>query len=66
MKKLILLPTWLLARFVMLFTPHPHPWKRTPITFEQWVENATDLCKLLAVFFWLSTIFSLWVWYVIS
>lgn len=52
MKKLIVLPTWILVRLMIPILPKKHAWKNRKFTLADWAEHSTDLNNAFSVFFW--------------
>ena len=53
MKKLLVLPTWLIIKFLIPFVPEGHPWKGRKFSLADWSEHSTPLNNQFGVFFWI-------------
>ncbi len=57
MKKLLVLPSWILMRIIILFAPQNHPWKREKISLGNWAEHSSELNNAFSLNFWVALIF---------
>jgi len=65
MRKLTLLPTWLLMRAVRPFLRAQHPFKQRNLTLTSWSEGATANCLMFGVTFWVGSFNALYATYIL-
>ena len=53
-KKLIVLPTWILVGILKPILREEHPWKSKKFKLEDWVRNSTELNIVFSKLLWLS------------
>lgn len=60
MRKIILVPIWLLSAAMYPFLPASHLWKtnpqRAPSTLDKWVGGATDFAYAFSIAIWIAVI----------
>jgi hypothetical protein len=63
----LVLPTWLLYRLLMVKAPADHPWQGKDFSLAQWSRGATAFCRKFAAALWAAaalvayTVFDIWV-----
>lgn len=58
MKKLVVLPTFIIMKLVMLLVSDSHPLKKQKITLSKWAKDGTLLTYDFSVLLWVSLIIS--------
>ena len=56
MKKLFVLPTWILVVLLIPILPSKHTWYKKKFTLVDWSNNSKPLNYLFNLFFWFSII----------
>lgn len=56
MKKVLVLPTWLIVKMIQPMLPKLHPWKNGVPSLEDWSYHSTGVCKVLSLYFWMSLV----------
>ena len=54
MKKLLVLPTWVLVGLLRPFLPKDHAWKEIRFTLSDWYKNTTGLNIIYSIIIWLT------------
>lgn len=58
MKKLIVLPTWIIVRLTTPLLSKEHVWKNKKFTLTDWAENGTDLTYAFSILLWMNILIS--------
>lgn len=53
MLKIILYPSWIMSKFIILFLPKTHPWYKQKFSLTDWCERSTDLNYHFSVTMWM-------------
>lgn len=56
MRKIMMLPTWVLVNIMTPILPKNHPWKNKHFSLKDWSDNATNLTFWLSFMMWYSFI----------
>lgn len=57
MKKLLVLPTWIIVAIVRPKFPKSHPWKYRRFTLSDWAECSTPLNDAFSWYLWVAAAF---------
>lgn len=53
MKKLLVLPTWILLGLMKPSLSKEHPWKNKKFTLTDWAKHSTDMNNYFSFLFWI-------------
>ncbi|PRY90562.1 hypothetical protein CLW00_101224 [Mongoliibacter ruber] len=56
MKKIIVLPTYLITMLFIWIWPNTHPFGESPVSLKDWAQSSTNLNIAFSVYFWLQII----------